>query len=237
MAESGKQDYIYGPTRPASGRVVIQIVIHPLEKEPIMMKIASLLVVGALGCAMNAPASAQAPVDYQATLSGAAEDNPNASPGVGQVTITLDQSAAAATLRVQASFNDLLDSVTAAHIHCCTAVAGAGAAGVATQVPTFPGFPLGVTSGTYDQTFDMSLASSYNPGFVTNHGGTVALAFADLVAGLNAGQAYFNIHTATFPAGEIRGFLTAAVPEPQTYAMLALGLAAVAGMARRKRGR
>ena len=199
-----------------------------------MTKISALLAAGVLICTMSAPASAQALVDYRATLSGAAEAPPNASPGAGQVTITLDQSAATPILRVQASFSDLLGTVTAAHIHCCTAAAGTGTAGVATQTPTFIGFPSGVMAGSYDQTFDMSLASSYNPAFVTGHGGSEALAFADLVAGLNAGQAYFNIHTTQVPGGEIRGFLTA-VPEPQTYAMLALGLVAVAGMARRRR--
>ena len=53
----------------------------------------------------------------------------------------------------------------------------------------------------------MTLASSYNPAFVTAHGGTVAGAEADLLAGLKAGQAYLNIHSSTFPGGEIRGFL------------------------------
>ena len=45
---------------------------------------------------------------------------------------------------------------------------------VATTTPTFPGFPPGVTSGTYDNTLDTSLASAFNPAFVTDHGGTAA---------------------------------------------------------------
>ncbi|MEO6032327.1 MAG: CHRD domain-containing protein [Burkholderiaceae bacterium] len=200
-----------------------------------MTKIAALLAAGVLVSTMSTLASAQPVVEYRATLSGAAEAPPNASPGAGQVTLTLDQSGPTSMLRVQASFSDLSGPVTAAHIHCCTATAGAGTAGVATQVPTFVGFPA-TTTGSYDQTFDMGLAASYNPSFVTGHGGTLALAFADLMAGLNTGQAYFNIHTANYPGGEIRGFLTA-VPEPGTYAMLALGLVAVAGMARQRRGR
>ena len=49
--------------------------------------------------------------------------------------------------------------------------------------------------------------TSYNLAFVTAHGGTTASAAAALLAGLEAGQAYLNIHTTMFPGGEIRGFL------------------------------
>jgi hypothetical protein len=44
---------------------------------------------------------------------------------------------------------------------------------VATTLPTFAGFPLGVTSGTYINTLDLTLASSYNPAFVTANGGSM----------------------------------------------------------------
>jgi len=44
---------------------------------------------------------------------------------------------------------------------------------------------------------------------------------------LQAGQAYFNIHTTFVPGGEIRGFLvpeqTAGVSEPHALALLSLG--------------
>ena len=102
-----------------------------------------------------------------------------------------------------------------------------------TTIPAFAGFPLGVTSGTYNNTLDMTLASSYNPAFVTLNGGTVAGAFDALLNGLEAGDAYFNIHTNVFPGGEIRGFL-AAVPEPSTWAMMILGFAGVGFMAYRR---
>src|SRR5262249_34463244 len=58
--------------------------------------------------------------------------------------------------------------------------------------------------------FDMLNASSYNPAFVNANGGTAASAAAVLLAGIQRGQAYFNIHTQMFGGGEIRGFL--AVP-------------------------
>jgi hypothetical protein len=146
-----------------------------------------------------------APVVYTAPLDGASESPPVLSDGVGFAVVTLD--AAAFTMRVEAGFSDLTGNVTVAHIHCCTTEPGSSTAGVATTVPTFPGFPAGVTSGDYDQTFDMLQAGSWNPNFVNNNGATVASAFAVLKAGLDGGKAYLNIHTEFAPGGEIRGFL------------------------------
>ena len=108
-------------------------------------------------------------------------------------------------MTVNMTFAGLTTPNTAAHIHCC--VASPAITGVATTVPTFTGFPGGVTSGTYMHTFDMSNSTSYNPAFVTAHGGTAAGAEAALLAGMQAGQTYLNIHTTMFPGGEERGFL------------------------------
>jgi hypothetical protein len=94
-------------------------------------------------------------------------------------------------------------------------VPGQGNAGVATTTPSFPGFPAGVTSGSYDMTFDMTLASSYNASYVTANGGTPASAFAALKAALNNGTAYFNIHTTMYPGGEIRSFFA-----PESYQIM-----------------
>ena len=76
-------------------------------------------------------------------------------------------------------------------------------AGVATTLPSFTGFPTSVTAGTYDHTFDMTLASSYSPAFVTAQG-SIAAALNALLAGMSNSTAYFNIHTTTNPGGEIR---------------------------------
>jgi hypothetical protein len=146
---------------------------------------------------------AQAQV-YQATFSGAAEVPANGSAGAGSVIVTYVEPSRLMTINT--SFSALSTGVTTAHIHCCTTSAGTNI-GVATQVPVFSGFPLGVTSGTYQNTFDMTLASSYNPAFVSMYSG-IPQARDALVAAMGNGSAYFNIHTANFPAGEIRGNLT-----------------------------
>jgi hypothetical protein len=113
-----------------------------------------------------------------------------------------------------------LANTSAAHIHCCAPL-GTNV-GVATTLPAFPGFPLGVTSGSYSGTLDLTASGSYNPAFITNNGGTVASAEAVLIAGLLAGNTYLNIHTTLFPSGEIRGQLR--VPEPASLLLLASGL-------------
>jgi len=130
------------------------------------------------------------------------------------------------------AFSGLLGTVTAAHIHCCTLPGNN--VGVATMTPTFAGFPTGVTAGSYDQTFNMALSSSYSTAYINNNGGTVGSAFNALTAGLDAGKAYFNLHTSSFGGGEVRAVLTP-VPEPTTSGMALVGLALVGATLRSRR--
>jgi CHRD domain-containing protein/PEP-CTERM motif-containing protein len=186
-----------------------------------------------ISAAAAAPAHATSLV-YTATLSGANENPANGSLGTGFFTITVDQSLL--TLTVDGSFTGLSAGDTAAHIHCCAPAPTN--VGVATVTPTFTGFPTSVTSGTYLHTFDLTDAASYNPAFVTANGGTANSAMTVLLAGIAAGQAYFNIHTSNFGGGEIRGYLVFdhAVPEPGLLLLAATGLAALALRRGRRQG-
>ena len=167
---------------------------------------------------------------FTTTMTGAQEVPPTGSPGVGSALITIDTVTNLMTVNV--SFAGLVSPATIAHIHCCAPVGGIAIP--ATTVPSFPGFPTGVTTGTYLQTFDLTLASTYNPAFIAAQGGTVAAAQAAFIAGLHNGLAYFNIHTTQFPTGEIRGQLQE-IPEPATMLLMGTGLTAAVGVIRRRR--
>jgi hypothetical protein len=172
------------------------------------------LMVLALGVAL--PASATS-IPYQAVLSGLNEVPSNASTATGFATVTLSGD----SLKVDLSFSGLTNTASAGHIHCCAPVGV-----VAIVAVPFTGLPAAL-SGTYSNTFDLTLASSYNAAFITANGGTPASAEAALIAALNSGNAYANIHDSpNFPNGEIRGQLLA-VPEPATLTLIGLGLAAL----------
>lgn len=152
------------------------------------------------------------------------------SSGTGSAQIDWDD--VAHTMHVQAVFSGLTGPAAAAHIHAPTPTPGSGSAGIATQQPTFIGFPV-AQAGSYDQTFDLTQPTTYNPQYVIDNGGTVAGAEAALKQALDETRAYFNIHTQQFPNGEIQGFLIL-VPEPGTGALVALGIAAIGLVARRR---
>ena len=195
-----------------------------------LIRILSAAVVAFAALCMLSSANAALLV-YTTFLDGPSESPPNASPGTGSARVDYDD--LAHSMRVRATFSDLLGTTTAAHIHAPTAVPLAGTAGVATQVPSFSGFPLGVTAGSMDTTFDLTLAGSWNPAYVTANGGTAAGAETALAAALAAGKSYFNIHSTVEPGGEIRGFLQL-IPEPTTVSLASAGVATALLLARKR---
>jgi hypothetical protein len=179
--------------------------------------------------------SARATVfQYTANLVGSIEVPTNNSAGTGLGFVNYDN--VAHTLQVMVTFSGLTGTTTASHIHAPTPIplGPTSTAGVATTTPTFAGFPLGVTSGSYSNTLDLTQASSYNPSFVSGNGGTTASAEIALVNAIANGQAYWNIHTSFAGGGEIRGYLVA-VPEPSIMAIIGLGTATMAVRAWKKK--
>ena len=197
------------------------------------MKKSSFCLALALALVVALPAQATL-IKFHVDLSGLNEVPPTPSPATGFADLTLDTITNDLTGHIE--FSGLLANTTAAHIHCCLDSSfGPGNAGVATLVPAFPNFPLGVTSGIDDFVLDLDLASSYNPAFITMQGG-LANAEAKFIGGLQSGTTYLNIHTAApngFPGGEIRGFVVK-IPEPMTASLLLAGLAAALASRRRR---
>jgi outer membrane autotransporter protein len=158
--------------------------------------VAAMALVGIL------PPVAEAQI-FKSALTGGAEIPAVSSTGSGTVVVALNPTTHEMTIR--SNWTGLVSNTAIAHIHCC--VAQPANAGVATTIPSFVGFPTGVRAGTFNNAYNMLLAGTWNPAFITANGGTPAGAEARFVAGMNAGQSYFNIHTVMFPAGEIRGNL------------------------------
>ena len=123
---------------------------------------------------------------------------------------------------------DTNDNLTLAHIHA----------------PAPPGSNAGVVWGFFGSPFNDNAPNDIvNTPFATGVGGTISgkwdapegnnTTFAAQLGNILAGLSYINFHTTQFGSGEIRGQIVA-VPEPETYALMLAGFAAIGCLARRR---
>lgn len=192
-----------------------------------LMHMASVVVV-----ILTAFASQGAIVQYSASLNGPSESPPNQSPATGIATFDFDT--ITHSLSMSISFSNLVGTTTVAHIHADTAVAGTGTAGVASGLTSWT---TGLQSGTYTNTINMLSSASYSSAYLAAHGGTAASAETDLLAAMASGKAYLNLHSTTYPGGEIRGFITTSVPVPEPGTFLPAAALVAGALLRRRRGR
>lgn len=109
------------------------------------------------------------------TLKGVEEVPANTSPGLGTATVSLDD--VANTVTVTGSYSGLGSTATLCHIH------GPAAVGVGAGIMV----NLSVSGGT--------------SGTISSGGSVTPAELADILSGFT----YVNVHTTSFPAGELRG--------------------------------
>jgi hypothetical protein len=141
----------------------------------------------AIGIAASAPAgAATSSTGFAATLLGSNEVPPNASPASGSAFVVLSGDGTPGnpySISYSLTYSGLVANRTASHFHgpATPAVNAPVIFGIATAGPT-----SGTISGVWDNTSSPALNATH-------------------VNYLMTGQLYFNVHSQTYPGGEIRG--------------------------------
>jgi len=159
--------------------------------------------------AATSPTASATLINFTISMTGSQETPPNLSLAAGGGVAVFDTTTD--MISVSVFFVGLSAPATASHIHD-------GAPGVpGAIIVSFVPFTPASTSGSIV-------------------GGPLAFPAAD-IPDLMAGNTYFNIHSSTFAAGEIRGQLIPVVaPEPGTVLLLGSGIGWMALLGRTKRG-
>jgi hypothetical protein len=218
-----------------------------------------LFTLAMLGVMISAPAAATPisstdlvscpdPCSFDAHLSGAGEEPPNASPARGFANIGIDVGRDVLFLAYEWGLHGdprLLGGATGAQIHVINGPGDTNTSDTlgpaVTPLPSFPGFGYFGSTGGFHLVFGNSLleASTYNPEWVSASG-SVQAAELELIAALVSGRAYFEIDSSAFPAGEIRGFFTPAeplptIPEPASVLLFGSGVVLLAARRRHEK--
>lgn len=206
----------------------------------------------AVAAALAAPFAAQATLyTFNATLSGANENPAVVSSGSGIASLQYDDKGTAGNLLddtftvAVAGFN-LSSEITGYHIHAAanttqnapvrvnfenSALFTANIFGAANNNIIIGGLvavndPL-LAPGVVDGMIPVTNPTATNPGYPS----------MSFLSALQSHLAYVNLHTVNNSGGEIRGqlFQVAAIPEPETYALMLAGLGLVGWVASRRR--
>jgi hypothetical protein len=190
----------------------------PKEKGALSMR--KIVAVLALALTLWVAGPVHADEIFVATLMGAQETPPNNSPAMGTGVFTLND--AHTVLHFDYDFSGLVAPSTATHFHN----GPAGVAGdIVRPVMADEGFVAGTTSG--HMVGDWTSTDTAHPQLTPM-----------LVAELEAGNIYANVHSTQFPGGEVRGQLTPSpAPEPSSLLLFGIGGAALLGYGWRRRKR
>jgi hypothetical protein len=181
---------------------------NPLEERVMTKRLGRILATSFAALALAVSPAAATTITYSLTMTGAQEVPTAADPdGTGVGTLTVNDSTGLISWAL--TYANIV-APSAMHIHGPSAPVGVGAG-------VFVGLGV-VTTGGAGTLINSTTTSLAN-----------ALAINTLPANF-----YLNIHNATYPGGAIRGQLGTVVPEPGTFALLALGLFGLAGAGRQR---
>ena len=144
------------------------------------------LALGLAACGSSNPAT-----HFKATMNAANEPGSVTSPGTGTADYTVD----GGTVSYTVTFSGLTANANAGHIH----VGPAGVNGGVTVPFTVPRNTAGTFTGTFTAA-NVAAASTTDGGVGVDAGD-----YNGLLQLMRAGETYTNIHTSTYPLGEIRG--------------------------------
>lgn len=167
-----------------------------------------VLILTFAGLAVLASPASAVIINFTATLSGAQEVPPTPSPATGSAIVTLDTDTNLLSWNITFTAESLLGTTTASHFH--------GPAPAGMNAPVIVNINL-------------------TPGFGSPQIGSATIS-AEHEAFFLAELTYINIHTTTFPGGEIRGQVLM-VPEPTSMLLFASGLLPILFAGRRRRSR